>query len=272
MLAGEGRFLGSTVSTAAADLCPQLRQRACLDRHPERHHLVQHAPQRPVVAAVAVQLAAPNLGRHVHRCADLSLGKVRLLKSLRDAQVAYFEHVALAHEDVGRLEIAVHNVGCVDGDQALAQLQEDAPDGLLWKGRVEPLPLADVILEVAVWRVLHHSAQLIATQEGFIVADLCGIRWERWRGEGTGWKDEDRGWRAEGKSWQGENGRGAEDAEEKLVGAYPSGRSTTQQCINVLIGPSSEPLITIDVTSSCVVVSTFGGTVPECCLLYPYDC
>ena len=53
------------------------------------------------------------------------------------------------------------------------QLQEDAPDGLLWKGRVEALPLVDVVAQVAVGRVLHHHAQLAAVEEGLVVADLC---------------------------------------------------------------------------------------------------
>ena len=59
-----------------------------------------------------------------------------------------------------------------------AQLQEDAPDGLLGEGRVKALALGDVVAEVTEWCILHHNAQLIAIQEGLVVPDLQSRRGE----------------------------------------------------------------------------------------------
>jgi hypothetical protein len=53
-----------------------------------------------------------------------------------------------------------------------AKLQEDAPDGLLWEGRVQALALGDVVPQVTEWRVLHDNTELVAVKKRLVVTDL----------------------------------------------------------------------------------------------------
>ena len=56
--------------------------------------------------------------------------------------------------------------------ETLAELEENAPDGLLREGSVEALALADVVAEVPKWGIFHDTAQLVSIQKGLVVSNL----------------------------------------------------------------------------------------------------
>ncbi len=132
---GEGaREAGAEASEVgridADDLVERPHDAPCLKGRASREGLVEHDAERPEVGAgVDVALAARLLGRHVRGRPDGAAGarELRVGGEPRDAEIEHprVERRALAEEDVGGLEVAVHHAPRVRVLEGLAHLRGD---------------------------------------------------------------------------------------------------------------------------------------------------
>ena len=132
-------------------------------RRAHRHQLVEHAAERPHVGGARVRLALAHLGRHVQRRAALGHRlRLREGEELRDAKVAELD-LAVVEEDVRRLEVAVEElVRVVAARERRRRLVEDRQHLGLREVGAHALLRRDARREVAVVRVLHQDAQVVA--------------------------------------------------------------------------------------------------------------
>lgn len=77
----------------------------------------------------------------------------------------------LMKEDVRRFHVSVEDPQLVQGFQTTGHLNEDPPHVVLLEGAVLFLVVQDLLVHVAVTRVLHHYTQtlLVVLNEGFLV-------------------------------------------------------------------------------------------------------
>ena len=82
---------------------------------PQRHHLIQNAPQRPNIRLLVIGLLLADLGREVVRCSNGRLGTiVSMLEDTGDTKVTNFDLATLCHENVLYLQIAMEDFTIMD--------------------------------------------------------------------------------------------------------------------------------------------------------------
>ncbi len=117
-------------------------------------HLVKNDPQRIEVGAV-INLRTPGLfWRHVLWCAHQHAGARKLLRlcsRLGDAKIGQGDMIALAHKDVGRLDIAMHKALSMGIVQGSGDLFDDVRCPV---GRQRTLLLDDLLQGMAL-EILH---------------------------------------------------------------------------------------------------------------------
>ena len=89
-------------------------------------HVEHGRAQRPDVGRGVATLTGGHLGRQVGRRAgdQPGLGQGRVGRDVRDAEVGDLHPPAPVDQDVGRLDVAVHDPGLVGGDQAVGRLPQ----------------------------------------------------------------------------------------------------------------------------------------------------
>lgn len=63
----------------------------------------------------------------------------------------------VSHKDIHGLDVAMNDLGIVQGLKALANLHEIFPDDLLREGLLQLIPLLDESAQVSIWSILHHN-------------------------------------------------------------------------------------------------------------------
>ena len=69
----------------------------------------------------------------------------------------YLDNIMVPHKDIHGLDVAMDDLGIVQGLEAFTNLHEIFPDDLLWKGLLQLIPLLDESAQVSIWGVLHHN-------------------------------------------------------------------------------------------------------------------
>ncbi len=113
---------------AGDDLVQHRVQRLAPERLLQREELVEHGPGREQVRARVDGAALGLLGRHVvGRAQDHAAARDAGARAqARQAEVQQLDLPARADQDVGRLDVAVHDAARVGVAEAGADLQEDA--------------------------------------------------------------------------------------------------------------------------------------------------
>ena len=120
-------------------------------------HFVEHDPQRPDVGPVIDLLAARLFRRHVGHRADRRAGLRHALgpRQLGQPEVEDLHHAARGDEQIGGLDVPMHDAGAVRLSQPLADLRGDV-DGLVQRQR----PPLDPLLQCLALVVRHHEVEL----------------------------------------------------------------------------------------------------------------
>ena len=157
----------------AHDLHHERRLRArTAKRVLERAQLDERHAERPDVRLLIVGLARAQLGREIARRAHEGGGEVGGAgEHARDAKVADLDRVVRAQEDVVRLDVAVHDMVCVDRMKTEEQLKHVSPHGVLGERPLRLLVVGERRVQRPVRRVLHDQEELARVEEGVVVAD-----------------------------------------------------------------------------------------------------
>ena len=75
---------------------------------------------------------------------------------------AHLDDIMITNKDIHGLDVAVNDLGVVQGLQPFTDLHEVFPDDLLWESLFQLIPLLYKSAQVAVWCILHDNAQQIA--------------------------------------------------------------------------------------------------------------
>lgn len=73
----------------------------------------------------------------------------------------YLDNIMVPYKNVHGLDIAMNDLGVVQGLKALTDLHEILPDDFFWEGLLQLIPLLDESAQVSIWGILHHNAQQI---------------------------------------------------------------------------------------------------------------
>ena len=122
---------------------------------PEQH-LVDACPNGPDVCLAAVLAVGQHLRSHVERRAQHGIREVLPCQQLREAKVGNLD-IALVQQDVGQLEVPVHNLVVDQALEAVEDLAEEH-DGSL--NRQGPL-LLHLRQEVAPVTILQHEVVVV---------------------------------------------------------------------------------------------------------------
>jgi hypothetical protein len=147
----------------------------------EREHagqrLVEHDADAVPVRLGSHRIAAGLLGRHVDRGAD-DRRRHLLLVGLRDeSEVEQHHAAARGHEDVGRLDVAVHEVGGVKRQKAARELTQRCPHArLVVPVGPEPVAVAHVLDEALPRQKLHREEPLAVVVEQLAEAHEVAMR------------------------------------------------------------------------------------------------
>lgn len=77
----------------------------------------------------------------------------------------YLDNIMIPHKDIHGLDVAMNDLGIVQGLEALTNLHEIFPDDLLWKGLFQLVPLLDESSQISIWGVLHHNTEQVACKD-----------------------------------------------------------------------------------------------------------
>eukprot|EP00760_Papus_ankaliazontas_P000138 PhM_4_TR10024/c4_g1_i3/m.94873 len=176
-----------------------LLYRGALERVLQREQLVQHDAHGEDVRLLPVGLVRADLRREVvRRAAEGAAGGARdgHVVLPREAEVAQLQQAGGHHEDVLRLDVAVHHVGAVDVVDGEAQLREDGQSVVLaevllhlrlrsvqWRGRrrrrlwrrLQLAPGTHLAAKVAARRVFHQQQDRALVLVVGDVADDVGV-------------------------------------------------------------------------------------------------
>ena len=141
-----------------------LLQRLALEGAPLREQLVQHDAEREHIGAAIGRVLPQLLGRHVQRRAgDRVVGqRIVLIGHARDAEVEHARLRAADHEDVGRLDVAMHHALVVRIGQRIGDAAHDQR-GLRRRGA--PAVLLQ-LPQVAALEQLHRDVHALLGQPG----------------------------------------------------------------------------------------------------------
>lgn len=140
-------------------------------------HLVEYAASAPDVALGVVRQVLPHLWACVVRrtCLGLEHGAFGYFGNVEISEfdLVRFAILAVHHEQVGTLDIPMHNVVVVECLQPLHELNEVLPQLLLWKIASALLEPLDLLQDVPARAELHHEAEghRCVVDEGLFVLD-----------------------------------------------------------------------------------------------------
>ncbi len=122
-----GAQAGERLGFLVDDLVQQRLVVRAFERSGAGDHFIQHAAERPQIAAVVDLAALRLLGRHVGHGAHRSLGfgQPRRFGQPRQAEVHDGDLAVLGDQNVGGLDVAVNDAFLVGGLQALRDLPAD---------------------------------------------------------------------------------------------------------------------------------------------------
>ena len=77
----------------------------------------------------------------------------------------YLHNIVIPHKDVHGLDVAMNDLGVVQGLKALTDLHEVLPDDLLWESLLQLIPLLNESAQVSIGGVLHHNTEQVPCKD-----------------------------------------------------------------------------------------------------------
>ena len=121
-------------------------------------HFVDHAAKGPDVTLKVVRLISPHLRTCVVGGTRLCVIESVLICQLGHIHVTQLAAEVVIHEDVCRLDVAVHDVVIVESPEAAQDLDQQAPDFALLEPSTRTLVIGNLLVEVSIVCVLHDNA------------------------------------------------------------------------------------------------------------------
>ena len=166
---------------AFQDLCVQALHVFRLEGRLQGDHFVYDAAKAPDIALYIIRFILPHFGAGVVRRAGLRVVQALRVRDLRHVHVPELGGVVVVEEDVGALQVSMHDLDLVHGLQSAQRLNQNLPNLPLFDVGLHLLVIANLLEHVAVVGQLHDDAEalVLVVEKRLLVLNHIGMPYGR---------------------------------------------------------------------------------------------